>query len=316
MKVLITGGLGYIGGRIAQEISKHATVFITTRKTRKDIEKVQLPKNFEILTEIETYDGEFISKLTNIDVVIHLAAMNEVDCVKNPTLATEVNVLQSFKLLNACIANKVKRFIYFSTAHVYASPLSGGINEALLTRPTHPYAVTHRAFEDFVTAALDTRSIEGVVIRLSNSFGPPAFNTADRWTLLVNDLCKQAIERNELVLKTSGLQQRDFITLTDVGLAVEHFINMPISLIGDGVFNLGGNNAMSVKNMAQLVQERASKITGKKIPLVIPTANEKELTQDNYLDFQINKLRNTGFNLSGNMLEEIDATLRYCISSN
>ena len=77
-------------------------------------------------------------------------------------------------------------------------------------------------------------------------------------TLLVNDLCRQAVQTGKLVMRSSGLQQRDFITLTDVGRAVRHLLELPPADCGDGLFNLGGDNSISVWDMVQRVSLRCS----------------------------------------------------------
>jgi len=71
-------------------------------------------------------------------------------------------------------------------------------------RPVHPYAITHHAAEDFVLAAHDEKRLMGYVIRLSNGFGAPAHAGVDRWTLLVNDLCRQAVQTRQLILRSAG----------------------------------------------------------------------------------------------------------------
>ena len=117
-----------------------------------------------------------------MDAIVHLAAMNEMDCARDPAAALEVNTALTLRLLNAAVAAGVRRFVYLSTAHVYGAPLRGHIDERALPRPVHPYAITHRAAEDFVLAAFDAGRIEGVVLRLSNGVGAPAHAAVDRWT--------------------------------------------------------------------------------------------------------------------------------------
>jgi UDP-glucose 4-epimerase len=313
-KVLITGGLGYIGSRIAVFLATIPgyQVSVTTRKKAVETAAYKIPNNIQVINEANA-DGTAMQKaISNTDLIIHLAALNEIDSVKRPVEAIKVNVLNSYQVLEQAIQHAVKRFIYFSTAHVYGTPLTGTISEKTIPRPVHPYALTHRAFEDFVTAASDSKKISSVVIRLSNSFGPPAFNSADRWTLLVNDLCKQAAITGTMTLKTAGLQQRDFITLQDVCRAVKHFMDLPAEHLNDGIFNLGGNTSMSIIDMAKLVQERFKKVTRNEVVLSAPAPSEQDLKQDYSLHFNIDKLRSTGFALENDISKEIDDTIMFC----
>ena len=123
----------------------------------------------------------------------------------------------------------VERFIYFSTAHIYGAPLEGTITEKSLPSPVHPYAITHRAAEDYVIAAAKQKRIQGTVLRLSNSFGAPVSPHVNRWTLLANDLCRQAVEKGTITLRSNGCQYRDFICLTDVEEVMAKMLTNPKS---------------------------------------------------------------------------------------
>ncbi|MDQ3847002.1 MAG: SDR family oxidoreductase, partial [Bacteroidota bacterium] len=238
-------------------------------------------------------------------------ALNEIDSIKKPLEAIKVNIAESYRLISNAIAAKVKKFIFFSTAHVYCSPLKGIITESCLPRPLHPYANTHKAAEDFVLAARDMGQIDSIVLRLSNSFGVPAYPTADRWTLLVNDLCRQAILEKQLVLKSTGKQKRDFICLSDVVSAVRHLIKLDKHSSLDGVFNLGGGNSMRVIDMAYLVKRRYETLFNKEIQLIAPDSNGTS-ENDEELNFKISKLVSTGWEPTGNIEKEIDDTLSFC----
>src|SRR5207245_1641136 len=105
------------------------------------------------------------------------------------------------KLTDAAKRAGVRRVVYVSTAHVYGAPLAGVITEASCAVSLHPYATSHRAAEDVVRAAHERKTIEGVVIRLSNAYGAPVSEDANCWTLLVNDLCRQAARTKTMVLR-------------------------------------------------------------------------------------------------------------------
>ena len=218
-KVLITG-LGYIGGRLALHLTKvpGLSVAVTTLgESIPDSVRDVLGDISVIPMDLLKDDIEKLAKkIEGFDAIVHLATINENQSVENPAKAIAVNTVGTFNILQASVLSGIEKFIYFSTAHVYAAPLVGNISEKNLTRPTHPYAYTHRAAEDYVLATRDTSKLDAIVIRLSNSFGPPAFPEVDRWTLLSNDLCRQAVQNGKMVLRSSGLQERDFITLEDV----------------------------------------------------------------------------------------------------
>ncbi len=308
-RVLITGGLGYLGGRVAVELAKNPlwTVRLASRKMQPA--PAWLPQAETI--SMDLLDEQSLpAAMADVDLVVHLAAMNENDCVADPGKAVLINTLGTFNVLQAAISAGVERFIYFSTAHVYAAPLVGNINEQKIPRPIHPYAITHHAAEDYVLAAHDQKKITGIVVRLSNGFGAPTHPEVDRWTLLVNDLCRQAVSERKLVLRSSGLQLRDFITLQDVGRAVRHLLELNREQCSDGLFNLGGDNPLSVWDMAQQIALRCLVTLG-----YLPTLERPAPRIDERVDaltFNSEKLKKTGFMLQGNLDKEIDDTLLIC----
>jgi UDP-glucose 4-epimerase len=236
--------------------------------------------------------------------------LNEIDSASDPAKAFQVTTLGTLRLLKAAADRKVKRLVYFSTAHVYGSPLLGRIDEKTLPRPVHPYATTHKAAEDLVNEYHDKKLVEGIVIRLSNSFGYPYYQNINRWTLVVNDLCRQAVTAKKLVLKTSGTQKRDFITLTDVCRGVDHLLESNFPLDKNNIFNLGGNATHSIYDIARAVASSCGEILGFEPPVERPQPGPKE--KIDRLDYRIDRILRTGFRLKGNMREEIDRTLIKC----
>ena len=197
-----------------------------------------------------------------------------------------------------------------STVHVYGSPLTGEITEDTKPTPVHPYALSHRAGEDAVRTSSQSGEIEGVVIRLSNAYGAPADKDVNCWMLLVNDLCRQAATSGRLVLRSAGLQKRDFIPLYDVASAIKHFIELPLDKSGDCIFNLGGEATYRIIDMAELIAARCEAVLGYRPeierPEPVPDGSSSEL------NYQMDKLKETGFCLNGNIENEIDAILGFC----
>jgi len=307
--VLLTGGLGYVGGRLALELERAGfSVYIGTRRGGL-APPDWLPAATMLQLDWESNES-LISACNGRDAIVHLAAMDERASADDPIGALKINGLASLRLLEAAKLSGVKRFVYLSTAHIYGYPLSGDINELTLPRPIHPYAITHKVAEDLVLAAHDKRHIEGVVIRLSNSFGVPASPNVERWNLLVNDLCRQAATTGELRLKSAGSQLRDFVTLDDVSRAVVHLLCLDVSQLSDGLFNLGSGNSMSIIKMTNRVAIRWNKLTKRNIPIIIPV---DQADQSGPLIYRVEKLLSTGFTLNQPIDREIDDTIKMSI---
>lgn len=245
-----------------------------------------------------------------VDAIVHLAAPNEIQSQSDPAYALAATAIGTWQLLQAAKQHNVQRFLYLSTIHVYGAPLEGRIDEDRLPRPIHPYAIAHRAAEDYVLAALRQREVDGAVVRLSNAVGAPTHADIDRWTLLVNDLCLQASKGSVIKLRSAGLQRRDFIPLTDVARAVAHLLDAPRDALAGGLFNLGGEMSLTVAAMAATVAERCEKVLGRRLEIQRPQPAPGEASPP--LDYRIDRLRATGFTLSSSLEAEIDATLQFC----
>jgi len=308
MRLLITGASGYVGGRLAQSLAVEPdySLLLGSRQAGDSAPWAHLGKPVQTRWDSPS---KLARVCEGVDAVIHLAGMNAGDCAADPSSALRVNGLSTSHLLQAAIQQGTKRFIYLSTAHVYASPLIGTLSEQSCSHNLHPYATSHRAGEDVVRFAHARGDIEGIVVRLSNAFGVPAHRNANCWMLLVNDLCRQSIENGCMVLRSSGLQRRDFITLADTCRSICHLLGLPVAMLGDGVFNVGGQT-MSVISMAEKVQERCLSVCGflPEIKRPEPSGNEVEKS----LEYISEKLRSTGFLPSENEDAEIDAILKMC----
>ena len=195
--ILITGGLGYIGSSLAHSLllTKKFKIILGTRDN-----KVELPfelKDCEIV-QFDLLEKNTIQKsLNQVDIIIHLAAMNASECEKNPTNALLVNTLGTLNLVQLVKSSNVEKIIYFSTAHVYGSHLLGNITEDTITLPNNHYAITHRFSEEYITKLGKNRAISTSIVRLTNAVGSPVNKKANCWMLVANDFAKQIVEKNE-----------------------------------------------------------------------------------------------------------------------
>jgi UDP-glucose 4-epimerase len=308
-RVLVTGSRGYLGGRISAFLQE--TNRFTLRLASRALPGAAEHRAVDLVAIGELTTPEMLdAACQGVSYVVHLAALNEIDSEREPERAVEVNVSGTLRLAQAARRAGVERFLYLSTAHVYGAPLAGCIDEGRPTRPVHPYAITHRAAEDFVLGESSRSSMAAVIIRLSNSVGAPASASVERWTLLVNDLCRQIVSDRRMVLRSAGLQQRDFIPMSDVCRAIGHFLDLPSQRLGDGLFNLGGGRSLRVIEVAERLAERSERVLGFAPPISRPAPPEDERTE--ILDYRIDKLLASGFTPTGDLDQELDDTLRFC----
>lgn len=307
MKILITGGLGYVGGRLTRHLRNLGhELTITTLET-----DYLVPEDFSDVdvATLDIFDTKRLEELCEgQDYIIHLVAVNEHVSIRNPQLAIDVNVKGTQNLLDVASRVGVKKLMYFSTFHVYGPVENQVISEDRIPNPVHPYSTTHYMAELLFNQFKYRNHLETTIVRLSNSFGAPTTPDVDRWTLLVNDLCYQAVKEKKLVLKSSGAQHRDFIPLCDVARGVGLLVSTPYEKLGNGLFNLGSGKSFSVLEMCEKIQKVYQELYQQEIPIVIP----KDATKDNPVPVQYNisKIQALGFKPSFNFEEEMMNTLK------
>jgi len=310
-KILITGALGYVGGRISAHLAESASHHeIRLMTSRADAVLPAWAESIEVVRADLKDEDSLRAALNGVHTVIHLAAVDEIVSARDPDLALEINGQGTHRLLQAALSEGVSRFIYMSTFHVYGLGPGQAITEESPTRPVHPYSITHRLAEDFVNWYRHSHGLDTLILRLSNGYGYPMGHDVQRWTLVVNDLCKQAVENGEIRLRSSGGQHRDFIALSDVAHAIDHFLGLPSKQWDDGLFNLGGDCSMSIYEVAQKVSMECLSRHGKEIPVI--TGEDGEAQDVRPVIYSIEKLKKSGFILAGSMADEIQGTLDLC----
>jgi UDP-glucose 4-epimerase len=244
MSVLIVGGTGYVGARMALHLAQTGTkVVIASRQP-------QLPAglahaNISLLG----------SAAAPCDAIIMLAAANEQLAAHDPYLACSDTTLLCARWMAYAKTHAIRRFIYFSTVHVYGAP-TGILSEQSPTRSRHAYADTHLAAEILLQGAHRRGELDALIFRLSNAYGAPAHPLVDRWSLLLNDLAKQGAKTGHMQLQSDGRAERDFIALEDVCNAVQCLLHQKSAGAVDApVLNLASGQSSSLWCMAEALQQ-------------------------------------------------------------
>ena len=304
--ILITGGLGFLGARIAKDLLQngyHLRIASTRSKTISlPIELKDCEFSYLDLTKKEVLDE--ICK--DISCIIHLAALNAASCIEDPEQANVVNSLGTYNLLESAKKAKVDRFIYFSTAHVYGSPLVGTLDEKSKTQPTHPYSITHKLAEDYLLEATKDSNIKGTIFRLSNAVGSPLIKETNCWMLVVNDLAQQILTSNKMIFRSSKYELRDFIPISDICNAINYEMGRKEASNFD-LFNLGSSKSMTLGELANLMAKSSREVLS--IDPEIVFLKENDGTKFDKLVFSNKRILDLGFTISGNIEKEINQLL-------
>jgi UDP-glucose 4-epimerase len=311
MRVLIAGGFGFAGGRLAQHLHRAGhQVILGSRKANR-------PPDWLSQAEVVQLDWNSVKSLEDacirVDVVIQAAGMNAQDCAADPLTGLMANGVATARLMEAASSAAVKRFVYLSTAHVYGNPLAGKIDENTCPRSLHPYATSHLAGENAVLGASRKGGTQGIVLRLSNSFGVPAHRDVNCWMLLVNGLCKQAVEEGQLVLLSSGLQHRDFIAMSEVCSTTADLIHRSFDTEVPSVFNIGAGISQPVREMARFIQQRCQAVLNFSPRLTWAESLEEE---EHYpLEYRSTGLRDLNLAPRIDNTAEVDELLAFCAAT-
>ena len=307
--VLLTGGFGNLGGRVAAALHDQGDCDIRLASRSHTLAPAWAP--LADVIHLDVLDAADIARsCRGVTAVVHLAALNDRQAAHDPELAEAVSGRGTHALVNAALENGVQRFIFMSTAHVYSSPLQGVITESTPTTNQHPYATSHISGERAVAELHNKKQFLGIRLRCANGFGYPMNPEVDIWHTLVYDLCKQVVATHRMTLRSSGIQQRNFIPVSDICAAILHFLQLDATQVADGLFNLGGSTSTTVLEMTTVVAARANAVLGITATIDRPSPSMGESVIP--LDYQIGKLVATGFAPKNVVNEEIDRLLLMC----
>jgi UDP-glucose 4-epimerase len=308
IRVLITGGFGYVGGRVAQFLAEAGCYIVLGSR------KVQSPPEWlpqAEVVQLQWVDDEaLINACRCVEIVIHAAGMNAEDCAENPVKALEFNGAATARLVRASLRAGVSKFIYFSTAHVYRSPLVGYFDDNSCPRNAHPYASTHLAGEQAVAyVGKNNSKFDAVVLRLTNAIGRPVSTNVNCWNLLVNDLCKELVKTGKMTISGNIHDVRDFIPMKHVCNVCEYIINTR-SRMENTIYNVCSGKTMTIEQVAELIGERFRFLTGRKYNLSSPYSVYDNLPK---LQFAKDKFCSTDYVEMQALYEnEIDGLLQFC----
>jgi nucleoside-diphosphate-sugar epimerase len=247
--VLIVGGAGYFGARLAEDLGKTHKVTITRRTGSTVREKWIRKSGFETV-EFDSAKMDAIAVSGYFQAVINLAMPGAVEAASDPGRAR----LHALKTAAACLRlmdqTHCPILIHFSTFHVYGGGGRIQFSEADAPAPVHPYGEVHLACERFLEP--DQRVW---IVRPSNMVGAPAHgDLGDQAKLLFVDLCRQAA-KGRMSMHNDGLSYRDFLPFDDAIAAVRVILTaspMPTRLL-----NLAHGHAMRLDEAARLIQRVA-----------------------------------------------------------
>lgn len=275
MRVLVTGGAGYIGSVVVEELLNEGHNVVVYDNLSKGHRQSVPPDVSFVQSDLLDCD-RLITTLRDqaIEAVIHMAADSLVgESVQQPDKYYRNNVVAGLSLLDAMRNADVKRLVFSSTAAVYGDPEKQPIEEADPTNPTNPYGETKLTFERELGRYDDAHGIRYASLRYFNAAG--ATQHCGEWhdpeTHLIPLVLQAAAGQRELVEifgedypTRDGTCVRDYIHVIDLGRA--HILALQILDERSAIYNLGcGGDGYTVREVIEV----ANQVTGRNIPTKI-----------------------------------------------
>ena len=267
MKILVTGGSGFIGSHLIDKLIQlnHEVISVDNLSANNEkfyFNEKALNLNIDIL---ETDKIIEISK--GCDFIFHLAAESRLgSSIKNPKKAIDTNVNGTLSILEASKINNVKGIVFSSTSSIYGLNQNLPLNENEKENCLNAYSSTKYCAELFFKNYYNLYGIKSVILRYFNVFGERAPSTGN-YALVTGVFLNQLKNRQPLTVTGDGSQKRDFIHVDDVVSAnikcIENYDNN--KLWAAEIFNIGYGESITIKKLAkQLTNYRNIKYIDKK----------------------------------------------------
>lgn len=231
MRILITGGSGFLGGHLVECLIKagHKCTIYDFEKPNFDITKASFIKG-DILDEIKIGKA-----LNSIDIIYHFAGEADIsNSNKFPNSAVENNILATSKLLNLAVKKKIKRFIFASTVYVYSE--QGGV-----------YRTTKQACELLIENYKNIFNLDFTILRFGSLYGPRANNF--NW---LKNVISNFKKNKNIMRETSGNELRNYIHVIDAAKLSMKAMNTKYK---NKYLMLTGSQTISVKELLFLLKE-------------------------------------------------------------
>lgn len=258
MKVLVTGGAGFIGSHVNKLLLEQGHEVTVVDDLSKGHEELIDPEvNFQKISL--NNQPELESILQGHDAVIHMASFIEVgESIRKPVEFTQNNIVGTVKLLEAMKNTNVKKMIFSSSACVYGIPQELPITENdALGEQENPYGITKVTMEDFCKLYNTLYGFDITLLRYFNPYGPGELHKPE--THAIPNFVKSALAKTPIPLFWKGEQVRDFIYIDD--LAQTHVLALPLT--GLHIYNVGTETGVKVIDVVKKIFE----IVGYEVPI-------------------------------------------------
>ena len=262
-RVVITGGGGFIGSNLAEELAGENEVILIDDLSTGKVENIEglLKRGAVKLVKGSVTDLDFLrEQFKGADYVFHLAALPSVPrSVADPLVSNEINLTGTLKVLIAARDNRVSKVIYASSSSVYGDMPNSPKSENMPPSPMSPYAVSKLAGEYYCQVFTQVYGLPTISLRYFNVYGPKQ-DPSSEYAAAIPRFIASILKGEPPIIFGDGQQTRDFTFVQDV---VEANI-LAAESEATGVFNVGSGSQISINELARLIM----RLVGKNLELV------------------------------------------------
>lgn len=255
-KVLVTGGCGFIGSHIVDELLKKGIeTYVIDNLSTGRLNNLSHILNDPLLHLIKGDISQIqntLKSLKDLDIVFHEAAISSVPkSIRYPNKVFHTNTASSIKVINFCLNNGVEKIVFASSSAVYGDANSNVLVEESLCRPTSPYGSSKLAIENFLYSYWKTYGLKSVSLRYFNVYGTRQRNSGNSGVIPI--FVHRLSNNLPLTVYGDGSQIRDFVNIRDVVDA--NILSMDSERAVGEVINIGTGVPTNIIEIIRLIKK-------------------------------------------------------------